>query len=75
MHTQSPSALDGPGAEPAATHARFTIKSSSEGEAHVIRVAGELDLFELPRLERALDEAEAIARRSRPNGFCSTSRR
>lgn len=37
----------------------FAIDAAKEGGAFVIRVNGELDLFECPRLERALREAEA----------------
>jgi anti-sigma B factor antagonist len=37
----------------------FAIDAANEGDAFVIRVKGELDLFECPRLERALREAEA----------------
>jgi anti-anti-sigma factor len=34
------------------------IKVAKEGDTYVIRVEGELDLFERPRLERALRKAE-----------------
>jgi anti-anti-sigma factor len=37
----------------------FAIDAGKEGDAFVIRVKGELDLFECPRLVRALREAEA----------------
>lgn len=37
----------------------FAIDTAKEGDTCVIRVSGELDLFECPRLERALREAEA----------------
>jgi anti-sigma B factor antagonist len=37
----------------------FAIDAGKEGNTFVIRVNGELDLFERPRLEQALREAEA----------------
>lgn len=37
----------------------FAIDAAKEGDVFAIRVKGELDLFECPRLERALREAEA----------------
>jgi anti-sigma B factor antagonist len=37
----------------------FTVDTSNEREVFVVRIAGELDLFECPRLVRALREAEA----------------
>jgi anti-sigma B factor antagonist len=37
----------------------FVIKAAKEDDTYVIRVEGELDLFERPRLERALRKAEA----------------
>jgi anti-sigma B factor antagonist len=37
----------------------FAISAAKKGDAFVIRVGGELDLFECPRLESALREAEA----------------
>ncbi len=37
----------------------FAIDAAREGDTSVLRVSGELDLFECPRLERALRDAEA----------------
>ncbi len=37
----------------------FAISAAKKGDAFVICVGGELDLFECPRLESALREAEA----------------
>lgn len=37
----------------------FTINTAKEGETFVVRIMGELDRFECPRLVRALREAEA----------------
>jgi anti-sigma B factor antagonist len=37
----------------------FAIDAAREGDTFVLRVSGELDLFECPRLERALRDAEA----------------
>lgn len=37
----------------------FAIAAAKEGDAYVICIEGELDLFECPRLERELREAEA----------------
>jgi anti-sigma B factor antagonist len=37
----------------------FAISAAKEGDTFVVWVEGELDLFECPRLERALQEAEA----------------
>jgi anti-sigma B factor antagonist len=37
----------------------FAISAASEGDSRVIRIEGELDLADCPRLERALEEAEA----------------
>lgn len=37
----------------------FAINAAEEGDTYVIRVEGELDLFDCPRLESALQEAEA----------------
>lgn len=37
----------------------FAIDIAKEDDTSVIRISGELDLFECPRLERALREAEA----------------
>lgn len=36
----------------------FAISAAREGDLYVIHVEGELDLFECPRLEHALHEAE-----------------
>lgn len=37
----------------------FAISAAEEGDTYVIRVEGELDRFDCPRLEHALQEAEA----------------
>jgi anti-sigma B factor antagonist len=37
----------------------FTVNTASEGDTFVVRITGELDLFECPRLVWALREAEA----------------
>ena len=38
---------------------QFALSAIEEGETYAIRIEGELDLFERPRLEHALREAEA----------------
>ncbi len=49
---------------------RLKIKAARERDAYVIRIAGDLDLFERSRLERA----STTRTRAKPTGSCLTSR-
>lgn len=58
MHTTQGSPVELSG-QPAFPPPQFLLSAIEEGDTHAIRIEGELDLFERPRLERALREAEA----------------
>jgi anti-sigma B factor antagonist len=55
--------IEGPPVEskgqPAFSPPLFGLSTARENDTYAIRIEGELDLFERPRLERALHDAEA----------------
>jgi anti-sigma B factor antagonist len=55
MHTIQDSPV-GPNGQIVFSRPLFGISAAREGDAYVIRIEGELDLSECPRLERALQE-------------------